>query len=77
MANPLKIFSINKDEKWPSLVMLLYLVILNAMAIYQHFDPYTRCGKIGYYSLFNKYFNLSGFDPFTYIALSDCVLFIH
>lgn len=71
MANPLKIFSINKDEKWPSLVMLLYLVILNAMAIYQHFDPYTRCGKIGYYSLFNKYFNLSGFDPFTYIALSD------
>ena len=65
------IFKIHRDEKWPSIVMLLYLVILNSLAIYQHFEPYTRCGKIGYYSLFNKYFNLSGFDPFTYITLSD------
>lgn len=68
MAN---IFKIRCEEKWPSLLILLYLVILNTLAIYQHFEPYTRCGKIGYYSLFNKFFNLSGFDPFTYIALSD------
>lgn len=71
MKNPLRIFNIKKEERWPALAVFIYLAVLNGLAIYQHFEEFTRCGRIGYYSLFMKHFNLSGYDPFTYITLSD------
>ena len=71
MKHIFNVFVIKRNEVLPSFIVLLYLVLLNAMAIYQHFDVYTKCGKIGYYTLFLKYFRLSGFDPYTYITLSD------
>ena len=71
MINPLRIFNIRKEERWPALAVFIYLSALNGLAIYQHFEEFTRCGRIGYYSLFMKYFNLSGYDPFTYITLSE------
>ena len=71
MKNPFRIFKISKEERWPSVVILLYLLALNALAIYQHFEQFTKCGNLGFYTIFTKNFCLSGFDPYTYITLSQ------
>lgn len=70
MKNPFRIFKIKKAEILPSLVALVYFISLNVLAINKHFELFTRCGKIGYWTLFNKNFMISGFDPQTYITLS-------
>ena len=71
MRNPLCLFRIRKDERWPALVVFLYLIGLNALAISQHFEAFTHALKGGYYMHFMKDFGLSGYDPFTYITLSE------
>ena len=73
MINPLRIFNIRKEERWPALAVFIYLSALNGLAIYQHFEEFTRCGRIGYYSLFMKYFNLSGCDRSTVWSVIRCL----
>ena len=67
----LKLFSIKKDERWAALLLTCYLVMLNVLAIQQHFEEFTCSEHVGFYSLFFQYFHLSGFDPFTYVILSE------
>ena len=67
----LKLFSIKKDERWAALLLTCYLLMLNVLAIQQHFEEFTCSEHVGFYSLFFQYFHLSGFDPFTYVILSE------
>ena len=71
MRNPFSIFAIRKGERWPALAIFIYLTALNALAVSKYFEAFTRCGHLGYYSLFFGDFTLSGFDPFTYVILSE------
>ncbi len=64
------IFKIKREERWPALVALLGIVALNALMVLHRFDQFTKAGKIGYWSLFSKHFELSGFDIYTYLTLS-------
>lgn len=65
------IFKISKEEKWPTLVALLLFVALNTLMVCYHFIPYTKGGDhIGYWSLFTRYYQISGFDVFTYLTVS-------
>ena len=67
----LKLFSIKKDERWAALLLTCYLIVLNMLAIQQHIEEFTCSGHVGFYSLFFQSFHLSGFDPFTYVILSE------
>jgi hypothetical protein len=71
MNNPLAIFRLKREERLPALLSLLYFAGLNALWIHHNFEPFTRCGKLGYWTLFSRHFLLSGFDPQTYVMLSQ------
>lgn len=65
------LFKIRKDEIWAVITALLVLAALNAMMVWgMNYDLYTRCGKLGYWTIFHKGFELSGFDSHTYVMLS-------
>ena len=65
------IFKIRKEEKWAVIVALLVFAALNTLMVCYHFTPFTKGGNhIGYWSLFTRYYQLSGFDVFTYLTVS-------
>ncbi len=62
-----------RDPLWVSLLVLLVglllMVALNAMMLFYHYDVWTN-PRYGAYSVFRKYFEVSGFDPFSYIIVT-------
>lgn len=62
-----------KRHKETLLVTLMGFVIaasLNVLMLHYHYDLFTR-PKVGFWSTFWGKFEMSGFDPFTYIVLSS------
>lgn len=67
----MEIFKIKREERVVAAIVLVCLVALNVMAIAgTHFELFTRCGKLGYWSLFWNHYIVSGFDCYSYIILS-------
>ena len=67
----LGVFKIKREERAAAAVVLIFLTALNGLAIAgNHFELFTRCGKLGYWSVFWNHYIVSGFDSFTYIILS-------
>lgn len=64
MKNPLKIFHIRREERWPALAALLYVATLNALVVGKYFDKFTQLSD-NYHKLFVDNFAISGFDPLT------------
>lgn len=55
------------------LVGLLGFIImasLNVMMLYYHYDLFTK-PKVGFWTMFWNHFEVSGFDPYTYILISS------
>lgn len=70
MSNPFAVFKIRKDERWPFLAALLYAGLWNALVISRYADRFMKPDG-NYYKLFLRYFHISGFDPITYIVVSN------
>lgn len=64
------IFKIKKEERMPMLVAALVFVILNVLMVLYHYEQFTRGGKVGYWTIFSRDFQISGFDFYTYLTLS-------
>lgn len=64
------IFGIRREERTVILVAAVLMVALNGLMVAYNHDLFTRGGNIAYYSLFTKYFVVSGYDDYTYITLS-------
>ena len=64
------ILGIRRTERGVAAVALLFAVALNALLIYKYFGILTPGGTQGYYSIFMKRFQVSGFDASSCIALS-------
>lgn len=64
------IFRIKQEERWIALVVFLWMVALNALTIHKYYDQFTKITD-SYHQLFIKTFHVSGFDPLTYIAVSN------
>ena len=56
------ILGIRRGERGVAAVALLFVVALNALLIYKYFGRLTPGGTQGYYSIFMKRFQVSGFD---------------
>lgn len=67
------IFFIRKNERWLFAISILVFISLNAIFIYSHCHELTRAnhGKIGSYSLFVDKINLTGYDPYTYMSITQ------
>lgn len=70
MHNPFRIFHIRREERWPAMVALLYIVTLNALVIGRYIDRFTAISD-NYSRLFVRHFHISGFDPITYSVVSQ------
>lgn len=70
MASLFSIFKIKKEERWPFGIALLYVVAWNVLVISKYADIFMKPDE-HYYKLFVRHFHISGFDPVTYIVVSN------
>lgn len=73
----LQILAIRKDERWSALSVAIILSALNILFIINHFQRFTQAkwGHIGAWTLFSNRLHLSGFDPYTYMSMTDYTTF--
>ena len=56
------IFRIKKEERLFALITLIVIIAFNVLMITYHFDDFGK-PKAGFWTLFTKNFQISGFDP--------------
>ena len=64
------IFRIKKEERLLVLIMLIVFFAFNALVIYSHYDWYTKPFHGGFWSVFTKHFQMSGYDNWSWITIS-------
>ena len=67
----LKIFKIKPEERMQALVALLVIVALNALFIWRLHDLFMQPGFGPYWKAFEHEYHLSGYDPLTYLGVTD------
>lgn len=66
-----KLFKIKPEERVQSLVALGVIVLLNALFIYRMHDLFMQEGFGPYWKVFERELHLSGYDPLTYLGVTD------
>ena len=66
-----KLFKIKPEERIQSLVALGVIVSLNALFIYRMHDLFMQEGFGPYWKVFERELHLSGYDPLTYLGVTD------
>ena len=66
-----KLFKIKPEERIQSLVALVVIVLLNALFIYRMHDLFLQEGFGPYWKVFEHELHLSGYDPLTYLTVTD------
>ncbi len=69
--NPFKIFKIRPDERIQAVVALVVIIVFNALFIYRMHDLFMQEGFGPYWKVFEREFHLAGYDPYTYLTVSD------
>ena len=65
------IFKIRKEERWMALIVLLVIVALNGLFIARLSPLFMQEGFGPYWKVFMREFHLSGYDPLTYLGVTD------
>lgn len=63
------IFKIKREERWPSCLALLYVVLWNTLVIYKYADKFFALND-NYRNSFMQ-LHISGFDPISYMVISN------
>ena len=71
MKSPLKIFKLKPEERLQALIALLVIVALNALFIWRLHDLFMQPGFGPYWKTFEHEYHLSGYDPLTYLGVTD------
>ncbi|MGN1228088.1 MAG: DUF6080 domain-containing protein [Prevotella sp.] len=66
----LNTFRIKKEERLPSLAILLMMAALNAVAISKYYSSFSKTHQ-AIWGLFVRKYTVSGFDPITYCVLTE------
>ena len=66
-----KLFKIKPEERIQSVVALVVIVLLNALFIYRMHDLFMQEGFGPYWKVFERELHLSGYDPLTYLGVTD------
>ena len=66
-----KLFKIKPEERIQSLVALGVIVLLNVLFIYRMHDLFMQEGFGPYWKVFERELHLSGYDPLTYLGVTD------
>ena len=65
-----RLFRIRKEERGLALILLLVFIGLNALVIQQHAHQYFLGAHGGFWSIFRKTFEVSGYDCWSWITIS-------
>ena len=68
---PFKLFKVKPEERIQAVVVLGVIVVLNALFIYRMHDLFMQPGFGPYWKAFERELHLSGYDPLTYLAVTD------
>ena len=71
MKSPLKIFRIKPEERLQSTIALTVIVALNALFIWRMHRLFMQPGFGPYWKAFERELHLSGYDPLTYLGVTD------
>jgi len=69
--NPLNVFKIKPEERLQAVVALLVIILLNGLFIYRMHDLFMQEGFGPYWKVFEREVHLSGYDPLTYLSVTD------
>lgn len=69
MMNPFYIFKIKREERWPAVGALAYVVLWNVLVVCTYANSFFPLSN-HYRSLVIKTFHISGFDPLSYVVLT-------
>lgn len=64
------IFKIKKEERLFAMTALIVIIAFNVLMVTYHYADFCKNGNVGYWTIFTKNFQISGFDPYTYLTLS-------
>lgn len=68
---PFKLFKVKPEERIQAVVVLMVIVALNALFIYRMHDLFMQPGFGPYWKAFERELHLSGYDPLTYLGVTD------
>ena len=68
---PLKIFKIKPEERIQSAIAMIVIIALNALFIYRMHELFMQPGFGPYFKSFERELHLSGYDPLTYMGVTD------
>ena len=71
MKSPLKIFRIKPEERLQSTIALAVIVAFNALFIWRMHRLFMQPGFGPYWKAFERELHLSGYDPLTYLGVTD------
>ena len=69
--NPLKLFKIRPEERIQAIVALVVILLFNALFIYRMHELFLQEGFGPYWKVFERELHLAGYDPYTYLGISD------
>lgn len=70
VSNLFKIFKLRKEERWLAAVALIVFTFFNVLLMASHWKTCTQGASGGFYSLFTRWFNMSGYDCWSWIMVS-------
>lgn len=68
---PFKLFKVKPEERIQALVALVVIVVLNGLFVHRMHELFLQPGFGPYWKAFEHEFHLSGYDPLTYLGVTD------
>ncbi len=65
------LFRIRREERVMAVVALIVIVALNGLFIHRLHDLFMQPGFGPYWKVFEREFHLAGYDPYTYLCITD------
>ena len=68
---PFKLFKVKHEERVQAVVVLTIIIALNVLFIYRMHDLFMQPGFGPYWKVFERELHLAGYDPYTYLTVTD------
>jgi len=68
---PLKLFKVKREERIQAFVVLAIVIVLNALFILRLHELFMQEGFGPYWKVLEREFHLGGYDPYTYLTVTD------
>ena len=69
--NPFKLFKIKSEERLQASVVLAVIFVFNALFVWRMHELFMQEGFGPYWKVFERELHLSGYDPLTYLGVTD------